>query len=244
MTKKPEETPTVPAEVVEDESVAGVPAVPGEAPQYLPPNELPTPRVRIIQKASEDHPNVGVFVNNLTDEELAELKCIVLGMRRGRVLWPKVGEGDDPLCRSRNFVHGDGKPGGACDACALKEWDEDESKSMSERKPKCGATIDFACLDEYGVPFFLQVSRSGLKPAHAFIASAQYRGKPLYYSAVSITLRKATKPAPHQVPVFKRGQDIEPAMWPEFESVLKRLSAAWDRAQAEEPKDDAAAGEF
>ncbi|HUU57255.1 MAG TPA: hypothetical protein VMW93_07930 [bacterium] len=233
----PEETPAAPAEIVEGEPGAGVPAVPGDAPQYLPPEELPTPRMRIIQKPSDEHPNTGVFVNNLTDEELAELKCIVLGMRRGRVLWPKVGEGDDPLCRSRDFVHGEGQPGGGCEACPLKDWGDDE-------KPKCAETIDFACLDEYGVPFFLQVSRTGLKPARAFIASAQYRGKPLYYSTVSITLRKATKPAPHHVPVFKRGQDIDPATGPEFEAVLKRLSAAWDRVQAEEPKDDAAAGEF
>lgn len=220
-----------------DEPGAGVPATTTDAPQYLPPEELPTPRMRIIQKPSDGHPNAGVFVNNLTDEEFTELKCIVLGMRRGRVLWPKVGEGDEPLCRSRDFVHGEGKPGGECEPCSFKEWMDDE-------KPKCAETIDFACMDDYGVPFFLQVSRTGLKPARAFIASAQYRGKPLYYSAVTISLRKDTKPAPHYVPVFKRGQDIEPATWPEFESVLARLSAAWDRAQTEGSKDEAEAGEF
>lgn len=232
------------AEVVEDAAGAGVPAVATEAPQYLPPDELPTPRMRIIQKPSDEHPKLGVFVNNLTDEELPELKCIVLGMRRGRILWPKVGEGDDPLCRSRDFVHGEGQPGGACYACPLEKWDEDESKSMSERKPKCAGTFDFACMDEYGVPFFFQVSRSGIKPAAAFIASAQYRGKPLYYSVVAITLREKPKPAPHQVPVFKRGQDIDPATWPEFEAILKRLSTAWDRAAVEPAANDAPAAEF
>lgn len=232
--KKVDETP-IDVEVVDPTPAANVPAVPAAGPQYYPPEELPTPRVNIIQKPSDEHPNAGVFANNLTGEETAELRCVILGMRRGRILWPKVGEGDEPLCRSRNFAVGEGVPGGDCTTCPKKDW-------VADAKPECAETIDFAALDDQGVPFFLQVSRSGLKPARAFVASAQYRAKPLYYTAAIITLKKETKPGLHYVPVFKRGVEIDPATWPEFEEVLKRLSAAWDRVQ--EPAKEQAAAEY
>lgn len=231
-------TPEGPAEVVTVEP-GGVPAVPDPyARQYVPDDELPMPRLRINQKASDEHPTAGVFINTQTEEESTEVECILLDVRRNRVRWDKTLKNmEEPLCRSRDAVNGVGDPGGSCASCSFAAWNDDD-------KPECALVYDFVGLDATGAPFLFSVSRTGIKPARNFIAAAQRRKKPLYYTGCVLTLRKETKPATFYVPVFKRVGVTALETWPELEAVLHQVLAALERAPVEPSASDAAAGEF
>jgi len=216
-----------PEEIVDAEPSAAVPAVPDKyARQYIPEEEMPMPRLRIIQKDSEEHP-AGVFVNTQTEETFAEIECIILGLRRGRVRWdPSLKNMEAPLCRSRDAMTGVGEPGGSCVTCPDAVWNEDA-------KPPCAIVYDFIGLDGTGAPFLFSVSRTGIKPARNFIAAAQRRKKPLYHTGCTITLRKETKPAPYYVPVFKPVGETNVETWPELEGVLQQIEGALDRVPVE-----------
>lgn len=63
-------------------------------------SEVPTPRLRIIGKE-------GVFENADTSEKYESLNVILLGLVRQRIFWGKeVAEGEVPLCRSLDAIHG------------------------------------------------------------------------------------------------------------------------------------------
>ena len=222
------------AEKVEGENL---PAKPEDfARNYIPDEELPMPRLRIVQKDTDEHP-AGVFVNTQTEETFAEVECIILGLRRGRVRWdPTLKNMEEPLCRSRDAVTGVGDPGGDCAGCSYAAWNEDE-------KPGCALVYDFIGLDGTGAPFLFSTSRTGIKPARNFIAAAQRRRKPLYYTGCRLLLRKETKPAPYYVPVFKREGETNFEAWPELEAVLRQLEATLERTPTE-PTAGAEAAEY
>lgn len=200
---------------------------------YIPDEELPMPRVRIIQKDTDDQV-AGFFVNTQTEETFAEVECILLGVRRARVRWdPTLKNMDEPLCRSRDAAVGAGDPGGDCAGCSYASWTEDE-------KPGCALVYDFIGLDGTGAPFLFSASRTGIKPARNFIAAAQRRKKPLYYTGCRLTLRKVDRPATYYVPVFKRVGDTNFETWPELEGVLQQIEAALERAPAEPVASDTA----
>lgn len=204
------------------------------ARNYIPDEELPMPRLRIVQKENEEHP-VGVFVNTQTEEEYTEVECILLGLRRGRVRWdPTLKNMEEPLCRSRDAITGAGDPGESCINCSYAAWNADE-------KPGCALVYGFIGLDATGAPFLFPVSRSALKPARNFIAAAQRRRKPLYYTGCVLTLRKETKPALYYVPVFKRVGDTNIETWPELEAVLRQIEAALERAPVGSAAEETAA---
>ena len=219
MAKKDEEL-----QPVENQNLPATPETYGR--QYIPEEELPMPRIRIVQKDSEEHP-AGVFLNTQTEETFAEFECIILDLRRGRVRWdPSLKNMDEPLCRSRDAATGVGDPGGSCAACPQAFWNEDE-------KPGCALVYDLIGLDANGAPFLFSVSRTGIKPARNFIASAQRGGKPLYYTGCLLTLRKETKPATYYVPVFKRVGETAVKDWPGLEAVLVQIEAALERVPVE-----------
>jgi len=237
MPKQPiSEAPVVPVEVVDDEPKASVPAVPEPyTRQYVPDDELPMPRLRIQQKNSDSHPD-GVFVNTQTEEESVAVECILLDVRRGRVRWdPTLKNMEEPLCRSRDAVTGTGDPGGSCASCRNAAWGE------NDEKPGCALVYDFVGLDGSGAPFLFSVSRTGIKPARNFIAAAQRRKKPLYYTGCVLTLRKETKPADYYVPVFKRVGATPLDDYPELEGILHQVVAALERAPVEPAGNDAGA---
>jgi hypothetical protein len=201
------------------------------AREYIPDEELPMPRIQIVQKDTDDLA-AGVFLNTQTEETFAELECILLGVRRGRIRWDSTLKNmDEPLCRSRDAVNGVGDPGGPCIKCPKAEWRNGD-------KPECALVYDFIGVDATGAPFLLSVKRTGIKPARNFIAAAQRRKKPLYYTGCRLTLRKQTKPADYYVPVFKREGDVSQDQWNELEAILAQVEAAMERAPEAAPSAD------
>ncbi|AMS03452.1 hypothetical protein SEA_BENCZKOWSKI14_59 [Gordonia phage Benczkowski14] len=66
-------------------------------------SDISMPRLQI------DHAD-GVFKHSQTEETFDELTVIILGLHKGRLMWPaEIGEGeskDSPLCKSPDFRHG------------------------------------------------------------------------------------------------------------------------------------------
>lgn len=66
-------------------------------------SDISMPRLQI------DHTD-GVFKHSQTEETFDELTVIILGLHKGRLMWPaEIGEGeskDSPLCKSPDFRHG------------------------------------------------------------------------------------------------------------------------------------------
>jgi len=237
------------------EPKAGVPATVNPDWQYLPEGELVTPRIQILQVAEEGHVKPGVFVNNLTGEELDLLQCVLVGMRRSRSLFRKPfkkEKGVPPLCKSVDFITGIGEPGGTC--C---RWDEQEKmfipvcpKAMfghegardDGTRPDCQENYDFVGYDISGNPFVFSVHGASLKPARAFISGAVRKRKPLYYTGVEITLEKRTDKGLYWVAVFKRVGETPETDWPELENSSRGLLAALARIPAETPVGNDAGG--
>lgn len=62
----------------------------------ITPEDIPTPRLRVI-------PDEAVFENIDTGERYDELTCIILGLARSRVYWPKeMSDEPVPFCRSQD----------------------------------------------------------------------------------------------------------------------------------------------
>lgn len=66
-------------------------------------SDISMPRIQIVH-------DEGVFKHSQTEETFEELTCIILGLHKGRLMWPaEIGEGDSkdaPLCKSPDFKHG------------------------------------------------------------------------------------------------------------------------------------------
>lgn len=201
---------------------------------YIPEEELPMPRLRIIQKETDDQV-AGVFVNTQTEETFAAVECILLDVIRRRTYWdPTLKNMDEPLCRSRDAITGEGDPGGSCTKCLKAPW----TGPNQEVKPECALVYEFIGLDESGAPFLFSVQRTGVKPARNFIAAAQRRGKkPLYYTGCVLSLRKVDRPATYYVPVFKRVGETPIEQWGELEGVLAKIRTALERAPVETADD-------
>lgn len=66
----------------------------------LDASDVSLPRLSIVHAD-------GVFKSNLSGETFSYLDTILLGMVRQRIMWhPVVDEGDRPMCRSTDFIHG------------------------------------------------------------------------------------------------------------------------------------------
>ena len=87
-------------------------AVPGEAGTELESfgddigledmdaSDLVIPRIRIVHTE-------GMFEDSLTGEKFPELRCILLGVVKQRIMWhATVDDGDLPMCKSPDFEHG------------------------------------------------------------------------------------------------------------------------------------------
>jgi hypothetical protein len=208
---------------------AKLPAVapPLDPSQYPPEDELPLPRVSIIQAmsdaAAKGGHKPGLFLNQLTDEEFPVIQGIVLTMGLSRTRWVKGQR--EPICRSRDHDHGEGDPGGECGKCALAAWGEDDTP------PACAENYDLVIVDEQEMPFIFSLSKTGIKPARQFIAGAKARGLPLFCFGVEITLRQQTnEQGTFYVPKFAIKGQSPAEDWPALSASATRLFKAMRRA--------------
>ena len=253
-----------PEEIVEAEPSAAVPAVipqgnnlPAEfddPSEYPPDEELFLPRIGIIQPTSDavtqEGRTAGVLLDSLTGEEFESIKGIFLGMSRSRTRFINK----EVVCKAVDFAHGVGNPGGECEKCPQQKWDEDETKPMAERKPKCQENYDFVAADSpefkdnypVGMPFIFSTHSTGLKSAKRFISAGRARQLPLYCFAVELTVRRITNElGTFYVPIFTVKGQTPPETWKNLAGIAARLLTASKRAPVESTAaNDAPAAEY
>lgn len=79
-------------------------------------SDLVMPRINI------DH-DTGTFVNSLTKEVFPALTCVILGLIKQRVMWPeKLEDGDKPMCKSTDNVHGVPRVGDGVPKTKMFPW--------------------------------------------------------------------------------------------------------------------------
>jgi len=183
-----------------------------------------------------DHAN-GKYIDSLSGESFDDLDVILLGLIKGRIMWPaEVGEGDNPpLCKSYDFEVG--HPGEdfpytaaglavapaegetlTCATCPLKEW----GSNPKGETPWCSEQHTFALLmnpdDEgFGSPAILTVQRSAIKASRAYLSSFARTRQPLFVVHTTLSLdAKRRGSVAYAVPKFVRGIATPEAMAGEY----------------------------
>lgn len=81
-------------------------------------SDLVLPRLQI------DHDN-NVFVNSLTKETFPALTVVILGLVKQRIMWPDdIEDGDKPMCKSPDAIHGFPRFGDNVPKSKSFPWDE------------------------------------------------------------------------------------------------------------------------
>lgn len=225
---------------VDPTPAANVPAltVPSDPSEYPAPEELPLPRISILQQMSDavvvgGH-KAGKFLDSQTGEEFDTLEGILLCMSRSRVRFVKK----ESVCRANDFKNGVGDPGGVCAKCIMKDWGDD-SLPMEQKKPKCQESGDFIFLDKKGQPFLFDVKKTGLVSAWEFLAGVRRQGLALFCVYAKITLHLTTNDlGTFYVPHFEQAGQTDPATWEDLAALAKRLLAARKRQSIDALKDD------
>jgi hypothetical protein len=127
------------------------------------------PRVRLVQAQSQFSDKAGELHNSLLNTTKPSINAIVIGVKRGRVMWPgDFQRGQDPICASddgataREGLAGvmeDGEPTTGCNACIYGDWGEDGAA------PPCALFYNFLAVDvdEGDVPFLIGFGRTSAK---------------------------------------------------------------------------------
>lgn len=208
-------------------------AVPGEydGPEGLEdfdPNDSSIPILKI------DHEN-GVIEDSLSGKSYSEMKLIVLGLIKQRVLWPaEMGdEAKPPMCKAYDakIGHPDNKefPWKAsgflelrpddpddeeikvtlpCESCNLKEWGTHPKRDI----PWCSEQHTLAVLQQINdegllAPALLTLQRSSIKPSTNYLSSFQRakEGTFIVWTKITLKVRKRGT-VDYAIPKFERDE--------------------------------------
>ena len=188
----------------------------------------------------------GTFVDGLSGESFPELKIILLGLIKQRVLWEADMDESSkgPLCRSYDFKTGvpeidrfpwkssgfdkaalDADPELPCESCNLKDWGSHPKRDA----PWCSEQHTFAVLQPVGddgglAPALLTVQRSAIKPSRTYMTSFARTKTPLYTVWTKITLDSRRKGSvDYAVPKFIRAEATQQNEWPMFAQQYRQI---------------------
>lgn len=111
-----------------------------------------------------------------------------------------------------------------CSSCLHKEWDNPNAKT---KKPMCDEQFTYPIMydpDGEGVltPALFSVQRTGLKPAKTYTSVYAQRGTPMFRNWTTLSLNQLSRgTVVYCVPVFKKAEDTDRAMWDEFAMQLR-----------------------
>lgn len=219
-------------------------------------SDMAVPRLTI------DHDNA-VLVDSLTNEQYGELKCVLLGLVKQRILWDvDVESNDHPLCKSYDFTTG--QPDAAafpwkesgfkrddfdadapqldCGSCALKDWDSHPQRNTPWCAEQYVMPLVMETTDGYA-PAIFTVQRSGMKPAKAYITGFARAKTPLYTVVTTVSLdaqkRGSVKFA---TPKFVKGDATPQESWAEFADQYRRIREFVSAARVAAPPTAASDG--
>lgn len=199
-------------------------AVPGLTNEE-PDEDLGPPWIKIDQ-------NTGEF--DVSGEKLKELYAVLLVKKNGRTRFKKDEKGDPvlsaPICKSRDFKHGVGDPGGECAKCKLKDWPE------AGGKPDCQQTYELLlAVDLGGKPLaaFLSLKGSAIKPTRRYLRNLgmKYANNPWRaLTKITTVAEKYQGAKNYYVPQFEQVQGVDFFEKQEIIPVLTQLKAQLEEA--------------
>lgn len=170
---------------------------------YMPgigPSDLAMPEFRLMQGQSAavqgGIAKVGEFYSAQTGRVVKEIPCIVLLVRRTRILW-QADELGKPRCFSHDGVNG--SPGGEfegtlCSTCSLAA-DAPWTLTQEQKKNACLLGYSFLCVElpedtgnQDAAPFIFRVGGTGVRNAQNFITALRMSFKSIPF-AVKTTWR-------------------------------------------------------
>lgn len=228
--------------------MASVPAVPVTDPDLLVGLEDFDESDAVMPTLSIAHKE-GLFVDGLSGETYSDLEVILLGLVKGRILWPSdLGtQKESPLCKSYNFDHGrpdplkpDRFPWKAsgfkmadfaeqpvlpCEGCKLKDW----GSNPKTDSPWCTEQHQYILLlpvgDDYS-PAVLTIQRTGLKPSRAYATNFSRAKEPLFITTTKLTLSQQRKGSvDYSVPQFLKGSPTDPEQYSTYANTYRRIRA-------------------
>lgn len=142
------------------------------------------PRLKLVQNSSKKG-TPGKWISNINDEEVDSITGAILAISQYRVMFPKLGEGEKPLCRSNDGIKKssvDGIGDNNCSRCRFSQWGRSaDGKSI---KPVCMQGYALLMLQETSPdvwsPAIVSVKGSAIKPAKAFFTEMRARNIPSF----------------------------------------------------------------
>lgn len=184
-----------------------------------------------------DHASA-TYEDTLTGETFPEMKVIILGLVKQRVMWDTELSGDDkpyPLCRSLDFKVGfptdkfpwtqqsnfptpaelDAAPPLPCAQCKFKEWDSNPTRNGP---PWCTEQHTFLLMqevsDDVWSPALITFQRSAIQNSNKYLSSFQRAQEPMfkYYTTLRLEAKKRGKNT-YGVPTFMKGAETPSDLW-------------------------------
>jgi hypothetical protein len=225
----------VPATVSQDDML---PAELGELAGFtgyenMDPAKFIIPRAKIIQPTS-DLGTPGTIIMLLTGEEMSELELMVVKTEPGRTLWEKDNF-EAPICRSLDGITPDPRieepqcaecasaitKGGRTvyeTVCPKAKWGPDGEK------PECGEQINALCLAlPEGLPFWISLGGTNLKPIQKYISAIGLRSKPLFMYKSEAKVVERTDPKRHYVIDYGKPIELSVADITAYKDILLRI---------------------
>lgn len=107
-------------------------------------NDASIPRIRLMQALSPEVTSGKFSPGQVVDPDLGyvylknpksdAMEFIPLYTYKTRVYFKPRSEGGDMSCRSEDYLHGMGEPGGECMACSYSQWDGDRPPRCTEQQ--------------------------------------------------------------------------------------------------------------
>lgn len=161
-------------------------------------SDMVLPVIRIDHKT-------GKFKDGLTGELMDELRCVILGLVKQRIMWDKdVTDDQPPLCRSLDFNIGrpnaklfpfaktpftPGDETVACEACPMKEWGSHPTREVPWCQEQHTYVIALPNATESAfAPAIISFQSSGLKPSKAYLSGFARLQSPTFVAWTSIKL--------------------------------------------------------
>lgn len=169
----------------------------GEGFEGVGAEDFVVPRLVVVQPTSNLDADKGVFFSKLLNLEIPELRCRVLRLAKGRIMFDTDDLSNPPVCRSNDRI----KPSPAvedpqaefCAKCPQREWRQNES---GDNVQPCQETYNLMVLQD-GIPYWLSMKGSAISPTKAFITAIGLKCKTLKGNPrdfeVTVKLEERTK---------------------------------------------------
>lgn len=215
--------------------------------ENVTPGELRIPVLKLVQAQSKMDgagDNVGKWHNSVTGEFSAAPEFLVIGVAKGRVMFPAQFSADNkPMCGSDNGntpreeyqglefeqVKKNLETGKSeivsisippkCAECHFGKWGE------NGEPPECSLVDTFAFVGEDGLPGIFQLSRTGMKAAAALKTLVAANG--IRKAVIAHSVKEANDTGVYFVPVFTPGG--KPGK--EWQQTAMRLASLGNLAQ-------------